>query len=552
MSFKDLISNLSDQSVIKAVSKPVPKKIISCIGKNSLTASEISEKISFPKEKIYYHLKKLVAFEILVVSEKEEIKGIVQKKYRLVDYPSTIESGDKKVKLVNHVNFKDLPLKTLNRTKYKTNKFDYVKAMARKILGSDSNNDIIIQKYETDNKILKLDKYIIKTKNEISIVKEKIDLIITQISLYDDNEKIYDNQKKLLQENESFSKRISNYKNSVISSNDKISIINKNYNDEKNKRNNTLNDLLKKIEKVEKELLIQSNKKDQVESYIKNIYDDDSILKTYEKFNFKNEVSSLKIQKKNFNEEISSLKSKILFLDEKIIQNEKAIELLAVQTVSYDNELNNILHQSKLFGPISKKVITNNELLNKSLDTELLDLEYRKKDIDDKIISIKGETHNSGKLKKTLLKSYKPDLLELKKIKSRESKMIQNERKLHSEIDSINQSKKRIINTFKNKIFEYSDLLENIKNEIHKIKFDNTSKDLKNETQILENKKIQKEAIENDVRFLKEDLYKDLEFFENSKKIYDKEIGKEASKSDGLKYEIEKNDKIVLSLTNEI
>ena len=70
------------------------------------------------------------------------------------------------------------------------------------------------------------------------------------------------------------------------------------------------------------------------------------------------------------------------------------------------------------------------------------------------------------------------------------------------------------------------------------------SKDIKNETQILENKKIQKEAIENDVRFLKEDLYKDLEFFENSKKIYDKEIGKEASKSDGLKYEIEKNDSI--------
>ena len=552
MSFKDLISNLSDQSVIKAVSKPVPKKIISCIGKNSLTASEISERISFPKEKIYYHLKKLVAFEILVVSEKEEIKGIVQKKYRLVDYPSTIAGGNKKVKIVDHVNFKDLPLKTLNQIKYKTTKFDYVKAMARKIVGSGSNNDIIIQKYETDNKIRKLNKYIIKTKNEISIVKEKIDLIITQISLYDDNEKIYDNQKKLLQENESFSKRISNYKNSVISSKDKISIINKNYNDEKNKRNNTLNDLLKKIEKVEKELLIQSNKKDQVESYIKNIYDDDSILKTYEKFNFKNEVSSFKIQKKNINEEISSLKSKILLLDEKIIQNEKAIELLAVQTVSYDNELNNILHQSKLFGPISKKVITNNELLNKSLETELLDLEDRKKDIDDKIISIKGEMHNSGKLKKTLLKSYKPDLLELKKIKSKESKMIQNERKLHSEIDSINQSKKRIINNYKNKIFEYSDLLENIKNEIHKIKYNNTSKDLKNETQILENKKIQKEAIENDVRFLKEDLYKDLEFFEKSKTIYDKEIGKEASKSDGLKYEIEKNDKIVLSLTYEI
>lgn len=131
-------------------------------------------------------------------------------------------------------------------------------------------------------------------------------------------------------------------------------------------------------------------------------------MKTYEKFNFKNEVSSLKIQKKNINEEISSLKSKILFLDEKIIQNEKAIELLAVQTVSYDNELNNILHQSKLFGPISKKVITNNELLNKSLETELLDLEDRKKDIDDKIVSIKGEMHNSGKLKKHCLNHISP------------------------------------------------------------------------------------------------------------------------------------------------
>ena len=101
---------------------------------------------------------------------------------------------------------------------------------------SGSNNDKIKQKYETDNKIRKLNKYIFKRKNEISIVKEKIDLIITQISLYDDNEKIYDNQKKLLQENESFSKRISNYKNSVFSSKDKISIINKNYNDEKNNK----------------------------------------------------------------------------------------------------------------------------------------------------------------------------------------------------------------------------------------------------------------------------------------------------------------------------
>ena len=83
MTFKNLISNLNNEKTIKAVSKPIPKKIINCIGDASLTASEIASKISFPKEKIYYHIKKLVSLNILFVSEKDEIKGIVQKKYKL-------------------------------------------------------------------------------------------------------------------------------------------------------------------------------------------------------------------------------------------------------------------------------------------------------------------------------------------------------------------------------------------------------------------------------------------------------------------------------------
>ena len=86
MSFKNLISNLTDQKVIKAISKPIPKKIISCLEEDSFTASEIADKISFPKEKIYYHIKKLVAFKILTVSETNEIKGIIQKKYRLAKF----------------------------------------------------------------------------------------------------------------------------------------------------------------------------------------------------------------------------------------------------------------------------------------------------------------------------------------------------------------------------------------------------------------------------------------------------------------------------------
>ena len=91
MSFENLISNLSDQKVIKAISKPIPKKIISCIREGSYTASEIADKISFPKEKIYYHIKKLVAFKILTVSETNEIKGIIQKKYRLAEISSPLK-----------------------------------------------------------------------------------------------------------------------------------------------------------------------------------------------------------------------------------------------------------------------------------------------------------------------------------------------------------------------------------------------------------------------------------------------------------------------------
>ena len=68
--------------------------------------------------------------------------------------------------------------------------------------------------------------------------------------------------------------------------------------------------MLTKIEKTEKELFIQSNKKDQIESYIKNIYDEDSILKNYEKFNFKNDLSVLNIKKKDLKEEMQILKAK--------------------------------------------------------------------------------------------------------------------------------------------------------------------------------------------------------------------------------------------------
>ncbi|MED5427540.1 MAG: hypothetical protein VX586_06680, partial [Candidatus Neomarinimicrobiota bacterium] len=43
--------------------------------------SEVAEAVSFPKDKIYYHIKKLLALDILFIAETEIVKGIEQNKY---------------------------------------------------------------------------------------------------------------------------------------------------------------------------------------------------------------------------------------------------------------------------------------------------------------------------------------------------------------------------------------------------------------------------------------------------------------------------------------
>ena len=47
---------ISDKKIQKAISKPIPKKIIDCFYDTPLTASQIADAVSFPKDKIYYHL----------------------------------------------------------------------------------------------------------------------------------------------------------------------------------------------------------------------------------------------------------------------------------------------------------------------------------------------------------------------------------------------------------------------------------------------------------------------------------------------------------------
>ena len=552
MSFENLISNLSDQKVIKAISKPIPKKIISCIGEDSFTASEIADKISFPKEKIYYHIKKLVAFKILTVSETNEIKGIIQKKYRLAE----ISSPFKKESLHDDGHENDLYINEKLKTKIieteTASKFEYVKAIANKMMGNSSSSEIVIQKYQTNSKIKKLSSVIFNTRKDINSVKEKIESIIAQISLYNDSDQLYANQKRLIQENEQFSKRIDSYKKDIALSNDKISIIKKNYNDEKIKQNITIKELLTKIEKTEKELLIQSNKKDQIESYIKNIYDEDSILKNYEKFNFKNDLSVLNIKKKDLKEEIANIKSQIILRDEKITQIQKAIELIAAQTVSYDNDLNNLLHQTKLFGPSADKVLNNNELLEKNLENELLDLNNRKKEVDDKLISLDESIRSNQKQISTISKSIKPDHKELKSLRAKQEKLLKKQSIISSDIDSINQNKKQLVNAHKDKIDETFDLLKEIEIVIKKNEASKLSEQLKTLAQKKKSLNFKKGLLEKSISSLQEELYQDQSFVENSKTLFQKEYKKELSKYDSIKGKIKKSEDTVLVITSEI
>ena len=73
------IIQISDQKIIKVFKKPFTKKILDCFDEKPKTAGEIANSISFPKEKIYYHIKKLISSNLLYVTSTEMVKGIEQK-----------------------------------------------------------------------------------------------------------------------------------------------------------------------------------------------------------------------------------------------------------------------------------------------------------------------------------------------------------------------------------------------------------------------------------------------------------------------------------------
>ena len=70
-----------DSKAIKILQKDITKRILDCFNDEPKTASQIANSISFPKDKIYYHIKNLIAFDILYIANKTIVKGIEQKSF---------------------------------------------------------------------------------------------------------------------------------------------------------------------------------------------------------------------------------------------------------------------------------------------------------------------------------------------------------------------------------------------------------------------------------------------------------------------------------------
>ena len=72
---------IDDVNALREFSNPTRKSIVQCLYSNPLSAEEIAIEINFPREKIYYHLKKLLQVNLIFVAETKVIHGISKKKY---------------------------------------------------------------------------------------------------------------------------------------------------------------------------------------------------------------------------------------------------------------------------------------------------------------------------------------------------------------------------------------------------------------------------------------------------------------------------------------
>ena len=149
--------HIIETKAIKALKKPIAKKILNSFNKTPLTASQIADSIKFPKDKIHYHIKKLISLDILNIFGSEMIMGIKQKKF----YPSASEIliGDETIFIVT----KNITDETKNIIKIEKE----IKIEEEKKINDDLIKSVNTQKekYKTKNKSKKPSNRVEKLKN---------------------------------------------------------------------------------------------------------------------------------------------------------------------------------------------------------------------------------------------------------------------------------------------------------------------------------------------------------------------------------------------------
>jgi len=72
---------IEDREVLKEIVDITRQKIVRTLYDDPLTAENIADKVNFPQEKIYYHLKKLESVGIIQSENAGIVNGINQKQY---------------------------------------------------------------------------------------------------------------------------------------------------------------------------------------------------------------------------------------------------------------------------------------------------------------------------------------------------------------------------------------------------------------------------------------------------------------------------------------
>ena len=531
MNFKNYISDIKDEKIIKALNKPIPKKIVSSFEGASLSAADIASLISFPKEKIYYHIKKLVALEVLYIAETKEIKGILQKKYKLKSFANDIDIKKNdylkyRDRVGEDIDFQDL-VTNKNASDNTSSRFEYYIAVAGNFLRKGPSNELKIESFKLQSKRKKLKNSIAKIKIQLQNIIEKTDVTIVQISLYDDIELLQNKLKEKIIENNKTAKEISRNNNLITSLKEKVFIIDKNYNDEKNKKKLLIQSIIETINQNERDLLIQSKKSDQVESYMENVFGGDIFLKKFENFDFKSKLSELKIKKRKIKKENLITQSDIELVDSKITKNEKAIELLVHENIFNNHELIHLEGQFKLFNPISEKVKNNNLILKSNLDNELLDLENYKNNCSDEADSLNLKINSSKNRTAILEKSLIPLKKDLFKNKNKHHEILKKRNSLLLKLETVRKQKEALQSSLANDNKEKTIMLFDLKKVIKKIKGSSISEDIKKHTITKKTYKREIKNLEIKIILIDEQIYQDTSFFEKTKKLLKNEKNKQ-------------------------